>query len=81
LPLPLAPLVIVIQDAVVVAVQAQPVVAVTATVPVAPAATTFVDAGAIVGAHATPAWMTVKVLPPTVREPVREVPSGFAATV
>jgi hypothetical protein len=81
LPLPLAPLVIVIQDVVVVAVQAQPVVAVTATVPVAPAATTFVDAGAMVGAQGSPACVTVKVLPPIVTVPVREVLVVLAATV
>jgi hypothetical protein len=81
LPLPLAPLVIVIQDVVVVAVQAHPVVAVTATVPVAPAATTLADAGAIVGAQGRPVCVTVKVLPPMLTVPVREVLVVLAATV
>jgi hypothetical protein len=81
LPLPVEA-VIVIHAALLVAVHAQPVAAVTLTVaPVIPAAGAFVDVVEIVGAHGAPAWVTVKVLPPTVSVPVRAVVVGFAVTL
>jgi hypothetical protein len=81
LPLPVAPALIVIQDALSVAVHAQLVAAVTVTVFVLAAEPTLADAGAIVGAQGAPAWVTVKVLPPMVSVPVRAVVVGFAVTV
>jgi hypothetical protein len=80
-PLPDAPALIVIHASLLVAVQAHPVAAVTVTVPDEPAATALADAGAIVGAHGAPAWVTVKVLPPTVTVPVRGLVVGFAVTL
>ena len=62
-----------------VAVQSQPADAVTATDPVAPAAATLAEPGEITGAHVAAACMTVKVLPPMVSVPLRDVPL-FAAT-
>lgn len=62
------------------AVQLQPAPAVTTTVPVAPAALTLADAGEIDGAHGAPAWVTVKVSPPIVSDPVRDTLDVFAAT-
>jgi hypothetical protein len=61
LPLPDAPLVTVIQAALLVAVQAQPLVVVTATVELSPAAGEFRLTGAIENVQAAPAWVTVKV--------------------
>jgi hypothetical protein len=81
LPLPVAPALMAIQDALSVAVHAQPVAAVTVTVFVLAAEPTLADAGAIVGAHGAPAWVTVKVLPPIVSVPVRAVVVGLAVTV
>jgi hypothetical protein len=81
LPLPLAPALIEIHDALLLAVQAQPVVAVTVTVPVPPAAVAFAEGAEIVGPHGTPAWVTVKVRPATVRVPVRDAVVVFAATL
>jgi hypothetical protein len=81
LPLPVAPAPIVIHAALLVAVHAQPIAAVTATVPVVPLDTALADVGEIVGAQVVPACVTVKVLPPMVTVPVREVVPGFAATV
>ena len=80
LPLPPAPALIVIQAALFVAVQSQPADAVTVTDPVAPAAATLAEPGEIVGAHVAPACMAVKVLPPMVSVPVRDVAPLFAAT-
>jgi len=80
LPLPLAPALIVIQVALLVAVQLQPVPAVTVTVPVAATEDVrFDDVGAIVNVHGAPACVTVKLCPPIVIVPVREVVPVFAA--
>jgi len=82
LPLPLAPALIVSQVALLVAVQLQPVPAVTVTVPVvATDDVRFDDAGKIVNEHGAPACVTVKVCPPIVIVPVRDVVDVFAATL
>jgi len=82
LPLPLAPALIVIQVALLVAVQLQPVPAVTVTVPVvATDEVRFDEVGAIVNMHGAPACVTVKVCPPTVIVPVRDVVPVLAATL
>jgi hypothetical protein len=78
LPLPVAPAVTESHEALLVDVQAQPIAAVTATLPLVAPDKTLADTGAIVGAHAAPVWLTVKVLPPTVKVPVRTVTAGFA---
>ena len=79
--MPVAPAVIVTQLALLVAVHAQPVAAVTATVPVPAAAVGLADAGEMVGVHGAPAWVIVKVLPPTVSVAVRDAVLVFAATL
>jgi hypothetical protein len=81
LPLPVAPALMVTQAALAVAVHAHPVGEVTATVFVLAAKPTLADTGAIVGAQGAPAWVTVKVLPPTVSVPVRAVVVGLAVTL
>ena len=81
MPVPVAPALIVIHAALLVAVHAQPVAAVTVTVPLPATSDTFAEVGAIVGAQAVPAWVTVKVLPPTVNVPVRAVVVEFAVTL
>ena len=82
MPLPLAPALIVIQASLLTAVQLQPVPAVTVTVPVVAAAEVrFDDVGAIVNVHGTPACVTVKVCPPIVIVPVRELVLVLAATL
>jgi hypothetical protein len=81
LPLPVPPAVMLIQLAPLVAVHPQPAGAVTLIVPPPPPATTVADAGEIVGAHGTPAWVTVKVRPATVRVPLRDVELVLAATL
>jgi len=64
------------------AVQLQPVPAVTVTVPVVAADDVkFADVGAIVNEHGALACVTVKVWPPIVIVPVREVVPGLAATL
>jgi len=78
LPLPLAPAVMVIQAALLTAVHEQPVVAVTATVAVPPPAAAVADVDPRVGLQAAAAWVTVKVLPATVRVPERELPVVLA---
>jgi hypothetical protein len=78
LPLPDAPEVIVIHPALLVEVHAQPVAAVTVIVPELATSETLADAGAIVGEHGAPACVTVNVLPPTVRVPVRGLVVGLA---
>jgi hypothetical protein len=80
LPLPVAPALIVIQAALLVEVHAHPVGAVTATVPLPPTDVTLADGAAIVALQGTPAWVTVKVLPPTVRVPVLGAVVVLAAT-
>ena len=64
------------------AVQLQPVPAVTVTVPVAAAdVVRFDDVGAMVNVHGAPACVTVKVCPPIVIVPVRDVVPVLAATL
>ena len=79
--MPVAPAVMVTQLALLAAVHAHPVAAVTATVPVPAAAVGLADAGEMVGVHAVPAWVIVKVLPPIVSVAVRDVVLGFAETL
>jgi hypothetical protein len=79
LPEPLAPLVIVIQVALLVAVHVQPVVVVTPTLPGPPFDGTFADVGEAVKLQPS-AWLMVTVCPATVSVPVRAGPV-FAATV
>jgi hypothetical protein len=81
LPLPVAPALMVIHDALSVAVHAHPVTAVTATVFVLAPKPRLADAGAIVGAQGAPAWLTLKVLPAIVSVPVRGVVVGLAVTL
>ena len=82
MPVPLAPALIVIQPTLLAAVQPQPVPAVTVTVPVAAAdVVRFEDVGAIVNVHGAPAWVTVKVCPPIVIVPLRDVVPVLAATL
>ena len=82
MPLPEAPAVTVIQPTLLVAVQLQPVPAVTVTVPVvATDVVRFDEVGEIVNVQGAPACVTVKVWPPIVIVPVREVVPVFAATL
>ena len=82
MPLPDAPAVTVSQlVALLTAVQLQPVPAVTVTVPVVAAEVGFNDVGEIVNVQGTPACVTVKVCPPIVIVPVRDVVLVFAATL
>ena len=81
LPLPLAPLVIVTQPALLVAVQEQPVGTDTAMEPVTAAASTETPVGVTVAVQVTPAWVTVKVRPAMVTVPVREDVLELAATL
>ena len=82
MPLPDAPAVTVNQlVALLTAVQLQPVPAVTLTVPVVAEDVGFNDVGAMVKVQGAPAWVTVKVWPPIVIVPVREVVLVFAATL
>jgi hypothetical protein len=84
LPLPLAPDVTLIHDALVVVVHAHPLAVETATGPPAPAVAARDSlVGVIENAHAvgsTAAWLTVNVSPPMVSVPVRAAPV-FAATL
>ena len=82
MPLPDAPALIVIHESLLAAVHAQPVPAVTVTVPVVAAdEVRFDDVGAMVKVHGAPACVTVKVCPPIVIVPLREVVPVFAATL
>jgi len=82
LPLPDAPALMVIQPSLLVAVQLQPAPAVTVTVPVVAAADVrFDDVGEMVNVQGAPACVTVKVCPPIVIVPVRDVVLVFAATL
>jgi hypothetical protein len=80
-PLPVAPLVIVTHDALLVEDQAQPVVVVTVTVPVLPVPGIAWLVGEMVNAQDPAAWVTVKVLPPIVNVPERDDVVAFAATL
>jgi hypothetical protein len=71
----------VIQPALLVALQPQPVGAVTATVPLPALNARLADGDSIVALQGTPAWVTVKVLPPTVSVPVRGAVVVLAATL
>jgi len=82
LPVPLAPVPIVIHASLLVAVQLQPAAAVTATFPLAAIADgRFDDVGEIVNVQGAPACVTVNVFPATVSVPVREVVPVLAATL
>ena len=70
-PLPLDPLVTVIQPSLLAPVQAHPACVVTLVDPVPPAATTDWLAGEIEYVHPAPACVTVKVWPPMLSVPVR----------
>jgi hypothetical protein len=80
-PVPFAPLVIVTQDAPLDAVQVQPVVVETETMLLPPFADIDRLVGVMVYEQEAAAWVTVKVLPPIVRIPVREVVVVLAATL
>jgi hypothetical protein len=79
LPDPDAPAVTVSQLSLLTAVHAQPTRALTATVPVPPLDATLRDEGEIVSVQATPACVTVKLLPAIVSVPVRDEVLVFAA--
>ena len=80
--LPDAPAVIVIQASLLTAVQLHPVPAVTVMVPLAAAdVVRFDEVGEIVNVQGAPAWVTVKVCPPIVIVPVRDVVPVLAATL
>ena len=82
MPLPDAPALIVIHASLLTAVQLQPVPAVTVTVPVAATdVVRFDDVGAMVNVQGAPAWVTVKVCPPIVIVPLRDVVPVLAATL
>ena len=73
---------IVIHASLLAAVQLHPVPAVTVMVPVAATdVVRFEDVGAIVNVQGAPAWVTVKVWPPIVIVPVRDVVPVLAATL
>jgi len=64
------------------AVQLHPVAAVTVTVPVVAAdVVRFDEVGEIANVHGAPAWVTVKVCPPIVIVPLRDVVPVLAATL
>jgi hypothetical protein len=79
LPLPVAPVLTVIHDALLLAVQAQPVGTVTVTVPVPAADVRVAEAGEIAGAHDIPVCVTVNVDPAIVSVPTRLVVLVLAA--
>jgi len=81
LPLPLAPAPTVSHAALLVAVQLQPLAAVTVTVPVAADETKLAALDERLNVHATPACVTVKVWPPMIIVPVRDVADVLAATL
>ena len=63
------------------AVQLHPVPAATVTVPVVADDVGLDEVGEIVNVQGTPAWVTVKVWPPIVMVPVRELVLVLAATL
>ena len=79
--MPVAPEVIVIHASLLVAVQPHPVGALTVTMPEAPDVAAVVELGESVETHGTPTCVTVKVCPPIVIVPVREVEPALAATL
>ena len=80
-PEPVAPLVMVIQEAPLPAVQLQPVVVVTAADPVPPAAVTVWLVGEIESEHADAFCVTVNVWLPIVMVPVRNCVAALAVTL
>jgi hypothetical protein len=78
---PVAPALIVIHAALLVDVQSQPIGAVTVMLPAAAASEMIAEVGEIDGVQGAPPCVRVKVLPPTVRVPVREVVVGLVATL
>ena len=80
MPLPLAPDVTVIHDALLTAVHPQPLPAVTVTLLSPPLDPTLCDVGDALKLH-TPASVTVTVCPPTVTFPERLLVVVFGATV
>ena len=82
LPVPEAPEVTAIHDALLVAVRAQPLVPLTDTDTGPPAAPTlWLDGDSENAPHAAADWVTVKVFPPMVAVPVRLVPAALAPTL
>jgi hypothetical protein len=81
LPVPVAPAVTVIHALLLVAVQPQPDAAPTVTMPDVPAGVIETTAGVTAETQLTPACVTVKVFPPIVSVPVREVVPALAATL
>ena len=81
MPLPFAPALMVIQAALLTAVHAHPADTVTLTDPVKPVAPALDEVAESDGVQATPACVMVKVLPPIVSVPVRDVLALFAATL
>jgi nucleoid-associated protein YgaU len=82
LPVPLVPAVMEIHTALDVATQLQPALAVTATVPlVAADVVRSTETGEIVNVQFAPACDTVKLCPPIVIVPLRDVVPGFASTL
>lgn len=81
LPEPLAPLVIVIHDALLVAVHVHPLPLVTVNDPVAPPETTLVETGESEYVQDAAACVIVNVWPPAVTVPVRAAVVAFAATL
>jgi hypothetical protein len=77
---PDAPCVTVIHAVLLTALQLQPLAAVTVTTPLDAPDTTLTDAGAMEELHGTPACVTVNVLPPIVRVPIRDELAELAAT-
>ena len=78
---PVAPLVTVIQEALLIADAVHPVSVVSATLPVAPQAETEAELGESAYAHAAAACVMVSVRPAIVITPVRDVATVLAATV
>ena len=80
--MPDAPAVTVIQPTLLAAVQVHPVPAVTVTLPVVAAdVVRFDEVGEMVNVHGAPACVTVKVCPPIVIVPLRDVVPVLAATL
>ena len=80
-PVPLAPLVIDIQDTALVAVHVQPAAVVTETLPVPPAVAALAVVGFTVWLQVTPACDTLSVCPAIVNVPLRAVVDVLAATL
>src|SRR5438876_464406 len=81
LPVPVAPVVTVIQVVLLTAVHEQPPGAVTVVLAVPPPATSDWLAGEIVSVHMTPACVIAALLPPALIVPLRDVVEVFAAAL